>query len=98
MLASDQGPLAAYPFHPSEVEDHPCQALAERAKQEEAAAHTCYAQHKGMQLIMSMPQHEMMITQTKHVRAVLGYLLSHKIFLLLLFGSFFLLRLNFVLH
>jgi len=67
MLASDQGPLAAYPFHPleacpshpSEVEDHPCQALAERAKQEEAVAHTCSAQHNGMQLVMSMPQLEM---------------------------------------
>jgi hypothetical protein len=40
----------ACPSHPSEVEDHPCQALAERAKQEEAVAHTCSAQHKGMQL------------------------------------------------
>jgi len=33
--------------------------LAERAKQEEAVAHTCSAQHNGMQLVMSMPQHEM---------------------------------------
>ena len=59
MLASDQGPSEACPSHPSEVEDHPCQALAERAKQEEAVAHTCSAQHNGMQLVMSMPQLEM---------------------------------------
>ena len=59
MLASDLGPSVAYPFRPSEVEDHPCQALAKQAKQEEAVAHTCSAQHNRMQLVTSMPQVEM---------------------------------------
>jgi hypothetical protein len=76
MLASDQGPSTAYPsrpweacpFHPSEVEGHPCQALAAPAKREEAAVHTCSAHRIRMQLVMSMPQHE----NKTHASAVLG--------------------------
>jgi hypothetical protein len=102
MLASAAYPSEACPFRPSEVEGHPCQALAGRAKREEAAAHTCSARHNGTRLVMSMPQHEMISYSNKtHARArdrFYVYLLSHKVFLLLLFGSFFLLRLNLVLH
>ena len=54
--------------------------------------------HNGMQLVMpTISQLEWLVTDTNEGSAVLLYLLGNKIFLLLLFGSFLILWLNFVL-